>query len=77
MYEDDRAEEPPRAALAVDVEHAEDLEESDAADGGGGEDLPVRPHRQHHDRRRHHDQVCKSKRNVYYGESLLGRSQVW
>ena len=57
--EDDRAEEPPGAALPVDVEHAQDLEEADAADGRGGEDLPVRTHRQHHDRRRHHDQVCK------------------
>ena len=57
--EDDRSEESPGAALPVDVEHAQDLEEADAADGRGGEDLPVRTHRQHHDRRRHHDQVCK------------------
>ena len=60
--EDDRAEEPPGAALPVDVEHAQDLEEADAADGRGGEHLPVRTHGQHHDRRRHHDQVCEGRK---------------
>ena len=41
MDEDDGAEESPGAALAVHVQHAEDLEEADAADGARGEDLGV------------------------------------
>ena len=39
MDEDDGSEEPPGAALPVDVEHAQDLEEADAADGRGGKHL--------------------------------------
>ena len=42
MDEDDGAEESPGAALAVDVQHAEDLEEADAADGARGENLSDR-----------------------------------
>jgi hypothetical protein len=43
MYEDDRAQQPPRAALPVHVEHPEDLQEPDAANRRRGEHLAVGP----------------------------------
>jgi len=44
MYENHRAQEPPRAALAIDVKHPQDLQESDASDGGSGKDLAIASH---------------------------------
>jgi len=45
---DDGSEELPGAAPAVHSDHAEDLEEAEAAQGGGGEHLAV-GRRQHDD----------------------------
>ena len=41
MDEDDRAEEAPGTALPIDVEHPQNLKESDAANGRGRKDLAV------------------------------------
>ena len=57
MDEDDGSEQPPGAALAVDVEHAQNLEEPDPADRGCRKHLAIRPHRQHHDRGTHHNEI--------------------
>ncbi len=57
VNEDHGPEQPPRASLPVDVQHPQDLEESDAADGARREHLAVGAHRKHDDGRRHHDEV--------------------
>jgi hypothetical protein len=44
MYENHRTQEPPRAALAIDVKHPQDLQEPDASDGGSGKDLAIASH---------------------------------
>ena len=55
--EDHRAEEAPGAGLPVHVQHPQDLEETDAPDGRGGEDLSVGAPGKDHHRRSHHDQI--------------------
>ena len=57
MDEDNRSQEPPGPALAVDVKHPEDLQEPDPSDGRGGEHLTVGADGEDDDRRRHDDQV--------------------
>ena len=61
VYEHDRAEQAPRAALPVHVQHAQDLQEADAADGRGGEHLAIGADREHHDAGHHHDQICPTQ----------------
>lgn len=77
VNEDNGAEQAPRAALSVHVQHAQDLQEADAADGRGGEHLAVGPGRQHHYRRHHHDQICQVHNTVIArGGGGLGRVTV-
>jgi hypothetical protein len=54
---DDRAEKAPRARLSVDVQHAEYLQEANAANGRCGEDLAVRADHDDDTRRSNHDNV--------------------
>ncbi len=58
MDEHDRSQESPCPSLPVHVEHPQDLQEPDAPDGGGGENLAVGAHRKDHDGGGDHDQIC-------------------
>lgn len=72
VNEDDGAKQPPGAALPVHVQHAQDLQEADAADGRRGEHLAVGAHRQHHDGGHHHDQVWKPSSVFRQGLATAG-----
>ena len=57
MHVYDASQQPPRPPLPVNVEHPQDLEEADPADGGRGDHLAVVADGEHRDGGEHADQV--------------------
>ena len=62
MSIDDGAEKLPGAPASVHSNHSEDLEEPEATEGGGSEDLASRPQEDDHSGRNDRNDICSTKK---------------